>query len=123
MVDLLKLAKKRLETFGVTVNETALTFAGGKVEEKIRGFCNLTEVPNGLSHAAVDLICGEYLYQMQQLGKLNEFDVDAAVKSIDEGDVKITFMDHASAADKLMALIGHLLDHDADLLAFRRLRW
>lgn len=123
MVDLLNLARGRLESFGANVDGTALAFAAGKVEEKIRNFCNIAEVPGELIYTAVDMVCGEYLYQMQQLGKLENFDVDAAVKSIDEGDVKITFMDNASASDKLVTFIGHLLDHEADLLAFRRLRW
>ena len=124
-MDLLKDARVQLQSYDVTVDETALSFAVGLIEEKIRNFCNVAEVPEGLFHTAVNMVCGEYLHQMQNLGKLDAetFPVDAAIKSIEEGDVKISFMDNASASDRLTVFIQTLRGTNQDLMAFRRLRW
>lgn len=123
MNNLLQEAQARLESMGVTADEIALSFAASKVVEQIKNYCNVVQIPEGLHFAAIDMICGEYLQQMQRLGKLEGFDTEAAVKSISEGDVSITFMDNVSAEDKLTAYIGSLLNHEKDLIAYRRLRW
>lgn len=124
-MNLIKAAQAQLQSYGVTAEEPALSFSAGLIEEKIRSFCNVTEVPEGLFHTAVNMVCGEYLYQMQNLGKLDAetFPVDAAIKSIEEGDVKISFMDNASASDRLTVFIQTLRGTNQDLMAFRRLRW
>lgn len=124
-MDILQEAQARLESFGVAVDGPALAFAAELVKEKIRNFCNIDEVPDGLFYTAVDMVCGEYLYQMQNLGKLDAetFPVDAAIKSISEGDVSVSFMDNASASDRLTALIQTLRGTDQDLMAYRRLKW
>lgn len=122
-MELLQRAKVMLESLGIVPNETALSFAADKVAEQIKNFCNVVEVPRNLNYAATDMVCGEYLQQMQRLGKLEGFDVEAAVKSISEGDVSITFMDNASAETKLEAFIKTLLSQENNLLACRRLRW
>lgn len=116
---------KRLTSYGVTVDEIALGVAAGKTEEKIRNFCNITEIPEGLFHTAVNMVCGEYLNQMNLLGRLDAeaFPADAAIKSISEGDVSVSFMDNASASDKLTAFIKGLSECEGDLLAYRRLTW
>lgn len=122
---LLEKAGERLTSFGVEPDETALAFSVGKIEEKIRNFCSITEIPDALFYTAVDMVCGEYLNQMAALGTLDAetFPMDAAIKAIEEGDVKVTFMDNASAADKLTVFIIKLMNHEADLLRYRRLVW
>lgn len=124
-MDILQEAQARLESFGVAVDGPALAFIVELVKEKIRNFCNIDEVPEDLFYTAVDMVCGEYLYQMQNLGKLDAeiFPVDAAIKSISEGDVSVSFMDNASASDRLTALIQTLRGTDRDLMAYRRLKW
>ena len=125
MDNLYELAKERLRSFAVEVDEMALRFTVSRVQEHIQNFCNITEIPAELTYTAASMICGEYLNQMQKPGKLDAetFPIDAAIKAIEEGDVKITFMDSASAEDRLAAFISYLLDVNAELLAFRRLRW
>ncbi|MBC6681312.1 hypothetical protein [Zhenpiania hominis] len=124
-MDILQEAQARLESFGVAVDGPAIAFIVELVKEKIRNFCNIDEVPEDLFYTAVDMVCGEYLYQMQNLGKLDAeiFPVDAAIKSISEGDVKVSFMDNASASDRLTTLIQTLRGTDQDLMAYRRLKW
>ncbi len=124
-MDIMQEAARQLESYGISADGTALAFAVGRVEEKIRNFCNITEVPEGLFHTAVNMVCGEYLQQMYLLGKLDPevFPAEAAVKSISEGDVSISFMDNASAEDKLAVFIEKLKSSESDLLAYRRLAW
>lgn len=118
-------AKAKLESFGVTAEEPAFSFVAGLVQERIRNFCNIEEIPEGLEYTATDMVCGEYLNQMLLLGRLDAevFPLEAVVKSLDAGDTKITFMDNASAEDKLAAFIRGLCSHESDLLAYRRLQW
>lgn len=124
-MDIMQEAARQLESYGISADGTALAFAVGRVEEKIRNFCNITEVPEGLFHTAVNMVCGEYLQQMHLLRQLDPevFPAEAAVKSISEGDVSISFMDNASAEDKLAVFIEKLKSSESDLLAYRRLAW
>lgn len=124
-MDMQELAKIRLESFGVITEEPAFSFAAGKVEEQIKNVCNVEEVPEGLTYTAADMISGEYLNQMLLLGKLDAevFPLEAAVKSVDVGDTKVTLVDSASEEDKLTAFIQGLRSHEEDLLAYRRLQW
>lgn len=124
-MDMQELAKMRLESFGVIAEEQAFSFAAGKVEEQIKNVCNVEEVPEGLTYTAADMIAGEYLNQMLLLGKLDTetFPLEAAVKSIDVGDTKTTFIEGTSEEEKLAAFIRGLRSHGEDLLAYRRLQW
>lgn len=47
---------------------------------------NLQEVPEGLESMAVSMAVGEYLNMKKANGQLEGFDLEAAVKQIQEGD-------------------------------------
>ena len=64
----------RLVSFGYCLKEDdswAICFAIQKVENHIKNSCNVTSIPDGLFHIAVDKVCGEYLLAKKQTGKLN----------------------------------------------------
>ena len=61
-----ELVLKRLESFGYTaVKEDGwlLYYIGASVEQKIKNECNTAAIPGGLLYKAVDMVCGEFLYQ------------------------------------------------------------
>lgn len=124
---------KRLEMFGYSIDlaadEWALNFAFEKVQNYIFNTCNISEIPEELTHVAVDMTCGEFLLVKKNSGQLDGFEVDldsVALKSKSQGDTSFSF-----AADKTMsveeridALIAHLLDYsNPELVQFRRLKW
>lgn len=61
------------------------------VQWRIKNLSNLSEIPEGLESLAVSMAVGEYLNMKKCSGQLEGFDLDAAVKSIQEGDTNITF--------------------------------
>lgn len=114
-----------LEFFGITLSETdafELSFAIGKVKETILNDCNVTSIPEGLIHTAVDMVCGEFLDTRMSLGKLDEFNLDAAIKSIKTGDVTTTYQD--GGGSDMVGFIHYLKHHKrGDLLSYRKLKW
>jgi hypothetical protein len=70
---------KRLVSFGYFLKEDdswELSFMMSKVENYIMSSCNITSIPDGLFHAAVDMVCGEFLFNKKQTGRLSMADLD-----------------------------------------------
>jgi len=120
---------ERLASFGYEVIESdswMLGFTIQKVENHIKGQCNVSTIPEGLHEIAVDMVVGEFLLVKKSMGLLTGFDLDAAVKSIQEGDTNITFAFGSGSTTpegRLDALIGFLMHSEADFASFRCIRW
>ena len=120
---------KRLESFGYEVtNEDSwmIQFASEKVANNIMNRCNVSSVPDGLFHIAVDMTCGEFLLAMKQTGRLNlsDLDLNGAITSIKEGDVQVNFANGQSDEEKLNSFLNYLLHgKDGELICYRKLKW
>ena len=122
---------KRLETLGYNVNDSDLTLIQltiNGVEQHIKNFCNITEIPAELHNVAVDMAAGTLLKTKQAIG-INvcdsiDFENDN-IKSISEGDVSITYNTDSdrSTTAKYNALLDRLCNRDNELIAFRRIKW
>ena len=118
-----------LKGFGLTIlpNDPILSLALENVQWRIRNLTNLAEVPDGLTGVAAAMAAGEYLRMKKGAGQLEGFDLDAAVKSIKEGDTDITFAigDGSSTAEqRLDALIATLTEgRTGEIYRYRRLVW
>ena len=118
-----------LEGFALTIlpNDPILSLALENVQWRIRNLTNLAEVPEGLAGMAAAMAAGEYLRMKKGAGQLEGFDLDAAVKSIREGDTDITFAigDGSSTAEqRLDALIATLTEgRMGEIYRYRRLLW
>lgn len=124
--------KARLESLGYVVKKAdnaSLTFIVGKVTSTIKNETNWADVPEGLVHIAIDMVCGEFLN-----GKLvfapddiTGIDLDAAVKQIQTGDTNTVFAvgdGSKTPEQRLTAFINYLLSYGKDEFnSFRRLRW
>lgn len=120
----------RLAAFGYFPNENdawAICFAVQKVENHIKNSCNVTSIPDGLFHIAVDKVCGEFLFTQKQTDKLNLEDLDlsgGAITSITEGDTTVSFAAGASDEEKFNALVNFLINQgEGELVCFRRIKW
>lgn len=126
---LIEMVLKRLDSFGYTVEDSdawMIGFAMKKVENTILNECNISEIPDGLNHTAVDMACGEFLLGKKQTGQLElgELDLNGAIKSIKEGDTQVTMDESESDSDKVDSLINYLMNNGrGDLVCFRRIRW
>lgn len=126
----------RLASFGYVVIESdawMLNFIIQKVQNHIKKDCGVYDpvtltmvIPEGLKEVAVDMVVGEFLLYKKSTGQLTGFDLDAAVKSIQEGDTNITFaigVGSMTPEERLNALIGYLMHPETDFAMYRCIRW
>jgi hypothetical protein len=97
------------------------------VQWRIKNLSNLSEIPEGLESLAVSMAVGEYLNTKKCSGQLEGFDLDAAVKSIQEGDTNITFAlgeGSSTPEQRLNSLIDYLINgRIGEIYRYRRLVW
>ena len=120
---------KRLVSFGYFLKEDdswELSFVMLKVENQIKNSCNTTSIPEGLYHVAADMICGEFLLNRKNSGRLElaDLDLSGAITSISEGDVSISFADGSTDEDKFNLLLDFLMNNGkGDFVCYRKLKW
>lgn len=119
---------KRLETMGYTYNpqtdEYALEFAEDRVTERILNAINDSEIPDGLSFLATDMVCAEFLKLKKGFGQLTEIQFEQIARTIKLGDTNIEFANDASPEQKFDAAINYLLTgHEDEFARYRKLVW
>ena len=123
---------ERLASLSYTTTEadtSAIIFLIAKIENHIKNNCNILEIPEGLKQIAVDMVCGYFLFEKKTTApdSLTSFDLDIAVKQIQEGDTNITFaLDKGSTTSeqRLDALIFHLMSYgEKDFVSYRCMQW
>ena len=122
--------KERLASFGYQVTEVdswMLTFLIKKVENHIKNTCNVSSIPEGLGNVAIDMGVGEFLLNKKSIGGLTGFDLEAAVKQIQEGDTSITYAigeGDLTPERRLDALIAYLMNNGKnELISYRCIKW
>lgn len=122
----------RLESLGYTLKETddwMISFAAQKVENTIKNDCNVNSIPDGLKNVAVDMICGEFLYSLKNSGKLEGFDLEVALKSVQAGDTTVTFavgqgQSSKTPEQRLDALFSYLITYGkGEFACYRKIKW
>lgn len=119
--------KLRLKSLGYEVvegDDFALTFIMGKVDQHIKHFCNIKELPECLEYVFIDMCCGEFLQDKQGTGQLTETQIEPIIKKIQDGD---TTVEYSSTVDSLV-LFNQLVDklingYKNDLIRHRKLVW
>lgn len=122
-------ALQRLKSLGYTASaedRLALGFFACKVENTIKSDCNTPEVPPPLYETAICMAAGEFLlWKKASADGLVGFNLEAAEKSIQEGDTRVDFAVEAgkSPEQRLDALISYLVTPRQSFAPFRRIRW
>lgn len=117
---------KKLLSYGYIVtseDEWVLNFIIAKVENHIKDQCNTTIVPEGLHEVAVDMVVGEFMQGKKSIGQLTGINLEAVVKSIQEGDSKVDFAGELSAEQRLESLIAYLMHGNFNYATYRRIKW
>ena len=118
-----------LTALGVTgaADDPLLDMVISNVQWRIKNLTNLQEIPDGLESMAVSMAAGEYLNMKKATGSLEGFDLEAAVKQIQEGDTNISFAigDGSSTPEqRLNSLIDYLINgRIGEIYRYRRLVW
>lgn len=129
---MLERIKERLQSLGYTVKDSddiAINFAMQKVENTIKNDCNISAIPDGLMNIAIDMVVGEFLMSKKTFAPndLLNFNLDSAIKQIQEGDTNISFaVGEGSKTDeqRLDSFIDYLLNYGRDeFITYRRFRW
>ena len=129
---MLERVKERLQSLGYTVKDSddiAINFAMQKVENTIKNDCNVPAIPDGLMNIAIDMVVGEFLMSKKTFAPndLLNFNLDSAIKQIQEGDTNISFaVGEGSKTDeqRLDSFIDYLLNYGRDeFITYRRFRW
>jgi hypothetical protein len=121
--------KKRLLSLGYTFVDSdawVIDFIILKVEGHIKNQCNILFVPDELYQNAVDMVVGEFLHGKKGSGQLTGFDLDAAVKNIQEGDTSVTYAIGSGSKtpeERLDEVINFLLHSDVDYSSYRKIKW
>ena len=124
--------KERLQSLGYTVKDSddiAINFAMQKVENTIKNDCNISAIPDGLMNIAIDMVVGEFLMSKKTFAPndLLNFNLDSAIKQIQECDTNISFaVGEGSKTDeqRLDSFIDYLLNYGRDeFITYRRFRW
>jgi hypothetical protein len=123
----------RLQSLNYTIQEGdawLIAFCIQKVVNTIKNNCNIKEIPDGLRQIAVNMVCGEFLFNKKNSGDLSGFEIDisnAAIKRIQEGDTTIEFAfgsGDLTPEQRLNAVINYLMTcGNAEFSRYRRLRW
>ena len=118
-----------LNAFGVTGAEAdpLIDFVLDSVVERVKNETNLNTIPEGLKKLAVEMALGQYLSLKKNLGQLEGFDLEAAVKQIQEGDTNTVFAigeGNTTPEQRLDALINYLMNgRTREFIKYRRLVW
>lgn len=118
-----------LTALGVTgaTTDPLLDILLQNVQQRILNKTNQSVIPEGLESVAVYMAVGEYLNMKKTVGQLTGFDLDAAVKSIQEGDTNITFAlgeGSSTPEQRLNSLIDYLINgRIGEIYRYRRLVW
>lgn len=129
---MLERIKERLQSMGYAVKDSddiTINFAMQKVENTIKNDCNISAIPDSLMNIAIDMVVGEFLMSKKTFAPndLLNFNLDAAVKQIQEGDTNISFaLGEGSKTDeqRLDGFIDYLLNYGRDeFITYRRFIW
>lgn len=127
---MLDIVTKKLQYLGYDVVSSDIAILDmliSKAENYIKHFCNITSINGALKQIAVDMVCGEFLYFLNQTGKLAEFiDTERIVKQVQLGDTSVTFSENGfeTAEQKITALIQYLMrGRENELICYRKLSW
>lgn len=118
-----------LTALGVTwvVGDPLLDILLQNVQQRILSKTNQSVIPEGLESVAVYMAVGEYLNMKKTVGQLTGFDLDAAIKQIQEGDTNTVFAigeGSLTPEQRLNGLIDYLINGRSDeLYRFRKLVW
>lgn len=124
----------RLGALGVKVSNDPsstdlylLTFAINKTIDSIKNKTNLSSIPQGLDHIAIDMAVGEFLFAKKSMGLLDVDSLDFSVvaKQIQDGDTNVVFAtnENTTPEARFNAFINYLQHNDTDFVKYRVLTW
>lgn len=120
----------RLKQLGYTATEydnTQIEFELTKILNYVTNYCNITSIPEILDNRIVDRVCSEFLFYKKNSGSLENFNYEAVIKQIKEGDTTIQYavgQGEDTPENRFDAFVKSLeRGFDKWITPHRRLRW
>lgn len=124
----------RLGALGITVSNDPtstdmylLKFAVNKTTDHIKNQTNLSAVPEGFTHVAIDMAVGEFLYAKKSMGLLDvsSLDFSTVAKRVKDGDTDVEFLVDAKSTPEanFHAFLNYLQHNETDFVKYRVLSW
>lgn len=121
-----KSIEDKLQIYGIDIEDndrTHIELIIEGVEEYVKNYCNIYDIPYELYNTIVDMCCGTYLKARLSLGTLDFVDSKGAISSITEGDVSLGFREGTGSSEILKTTIDTMLDKKGVLECFRKMKW
>lgn len=119
--------KLRLKSLGYEVTDEdsfALEFVMGKIEQYIKHFCNINEVPDCLEYPFIELCVSDFMISKMSMGKLESMELEQIVKTLEDGDTTISFQSGMDANTRFVTYFENLAKtQEQSLLRHRKLVW
>lgn len=126
--------KQRLASLGIilsieptSTDNFLLNFAVNKTIDHIKNQTNLSAVPEGLTHLAIDMAVGEFLYAKKSMGLLDvsSLDFSTTAKRVKDGDTDVEFLVDAKSTPEanFNAFLNYLQHNEIDFVKYRVLTW
>lgn len=114
----------RLSGFGYTVTDAdtaMLDYVISKIEQDIKNFCHIPEVPEELYYTWTDAVCADFLKSKLSTNSLDN--VSGIVSSIREGDTTVSYSKEGTPEAQLLECISKMALDLNGLVRFRKLVW
>ena len=84
----------RLHQLGYVVrteDNEIISFELNTILNYVKNYCNITNIPDILDNRIVDRVCGAFLFNQKNAGKLEGFNYETAIKQLKEGDTTVQY--------------------------------
>lgn len=121
--------KERLTSMGyecVEEDDFAIQYCIQEVEQYIKHFCNIYEVPPCLEYVWIEIATGRFLNTKKAMGKLTALQFQPLLTSIRDGDTTVEFNNsyNSDPEQQFITLLDQMINgHNLELLAHRKLLW
>ena len=127
MEEIYNMVVERLKSLSYDVTEQdkyAISFTIQKVENKIKSYCNIEEIPEELLQKEIDMICGEYLLDIENtVGLEGKIDMES-ISAISIGNIDVSFQNgNTTKDDKIQKFLETLMEGYKDLVCYRKIKW
>lgn len=125
--ELAEMVLKRLSSLGYKVTEDDVYPVYFSITETvchINNVCHTDVLEEKLKFHAVNRICGKFLEEKKNMGRLEDFDIDQAMTSVKLGDTTVDFSSADSASSKFASLVNVLKNSgEGELKCYRKIRF
>lgn len=121
----------RLKAYGYEstdemVDSGTITLLISDVEQYIKHYCNICQVPACLDHVILDMVCGKFLQFKKSTGQLTGIQLDGVLKSVRDGDTTVEYnVSYMADPDStFLTFVDKLINgHTNELIRHRRMVW